>query len=122
VLGSNVLGRFRVTLDYPRSELVLEAQPKAKSPDEGLAAFGLVGPGVVLRAEADGFAVRHVVAESPAARAGVRLGEKVLAVDDRALAGMGIAEAQRLLGGEAGSTVRLKLAGRTLRLTRAALL
>jgi hypothetical protein len=122
VLGANVLRRFRVTLDYPRSELVLEAQPKAGVLDEGLAEFGLVGPGIVLRAEAGGFAVRHVVAESPAARAGIRPGEKVLAIDDRALAGRGIAEAQHLLGGAVGSPVRLKLSGRTLRLTRAALL
>lgn len=125
VLGANVLMRFRVTLDYPRSELVLEpqaAQPGLPAPDDGLAVLGLVGPGIVLRAESRGFKVRHVVAESPAARAGVKPGDRVLAVDDRALDGLGIAEAQQRLSGSTGSVVRLRLPDRTVRLTRAVLL
>ncbi len=125
VLGANVLMRFRVTLDYPRSELVLEPQvpqPGLPAPEDGLAQFGLVGPGIVLRAESRGFGVRHVVAESPAARAGIKPGDKILAVDDQALEGLGIAEAQQRLSGSVGSVVRLRLADRTLRLTRAALL
>jgi predicted aspartyl protease len=123
VLGANVLRRYRVTLDYPRSEFVLEARDRgAPAPDEGLAEFGLVGPGIVLRAAERGFTVRHVVAESPAARAGVKPGEQVLAIDDRALEGLTLPDAQRMFSGPTGSAVRVRLEGRTLRLTRVALL
>jgi membrane-associated protease RseP (regulator of RpoE activity) len=126
VLGANVLRRFRVTLDYPRSELVLEPRERGgdalPADDEGLAEFGLVGPGIVLRAAERGFTVRNVVAESPAARAGVRPGDRVVAIDDRTLSGLALPEAQRLFSGPTGSAVRVQLEGRTVRLTRVALL
>src|SRR6185369_6474155 len=80
VLGANVLRRFRVTLDYPRSELVLDPSERAGTDEEGISQFGLIGPGIVLRATADGVAVRNVVVGSPAARAGIKPGDRILEI------------------------------------------
>jgi predicted aspartyl protease len=122
VLGGNVLRRFRVTLDYPRSELVLEPSAGRGPVEDGLDQFGLVGPGIVLRASADGLTVRHVVDGSPAARAGVRPGERVRAIDGHDVDGDSALAAQQRLSGRAGSRVRVKLETRTLELVRVALI
>jgi C-terminal processing protease CtpA/Prc len=70
--------------------------------------------------------VRSVVVESPAARAGVKTGDRVLEIDDLALAGVGLVAAQHLLSGPAGTAVRVRVGppghGRRLRLARVALL
>jgi len=112
VLGANVLRRFRITLDYPRGELVLDPSPVgAKDAEEGLAMFGLVGPGIVLEAGAKGLVARTVVPESPAERAGVHAGDRVLAVDGRSLEGITAGQAQGLVSGPEGSSVSLKVRG-----------
>ncbi len=128
VLGANVLRRFRVTLDYPRGELVLDPAPAgARGVEEGLVSFGLVGPGIVVAADAKGIVVKSVVPESPAERAGIRVGERLLSVDDRPVDALNPGSAQAMLSGPAGTdvNVRLRTAGgaeRRLRLARAPLL
>lgn len=128
VLGANVLRRFRITLDYPRGELVLDPNPAgAKDAEEGLATFGLVGPGIVLEEGAKGLVARTVVPESPAERSGIRAGDRVLAVDGRALDGITAGQGQELLSGPEGSSVSVKVRGaaggeRTLALQRVKLL
>ncbi|MEP7029144.1 MAG: aspartyl protease family protein [Candidatus Eisenbacteria bacterium] len=128
VLGANVLRRFRVTLDYPRGELVLDPSPAgARGVEEGLVSFGLVGPGIVVRGDAKGIVVRSVVPESPAERAGVRAGDRVLTVEDRPVDVLDPGSTQALLSGPVGTSVRVRLKGaggaeRGLRLERVALL
>jgi predicted aspartyl protease len=128
VLGANVLRRFRITLDYPRGELVLDPNPVgAKDAEEGLATFGLIGPGIVLEQGAKGLVARTVVPESPAERSGIHAGDRVLAVDGRALDGVTAGQGQELLSGPEGTSVSVKVrsaAGgeRTLALQRVKLL
>jgi predicted aspartyl protease len=135
ILGANFLRRFRVTLDYPRSEIVLEpvrarigATPEETAEaEDGQSEFGLVGPGLVLRGESGVARVAAVVEGSSAARAGIGIGERVLAVDGRTMSADDIAQAGALLSGPAGSDVRVRLVSktgreRTVRLTRAPLL
>ena len=118
VLGANVLRRFRVTLDYPRNELVLEPTPQPVGEEDAIAQFGLIGPGIVLRATADGVAVRHVVVGSPAARAGIKPVDKVLAIDGSPVSSGDVFGAQQRLSGAVGSHVSVKLTNRTVDLTR----
>jgi len=122
VLGANVLRRFRITLDYPRNELVLDPVPASAQDEDAIAQFGLVGPGIVLRAAERGMTVRHVVAGSPAAKAGVKPGDRVLAIDGEEVEGEDLLEAQRRLSGTSGTHVRVRLEGRTLDLERIALI
>jgi predicted aspartyl protease len=108
VLGADILRRFRLTVDFPRQELTLEPRIRAaaatRQEDESEAAF--VGPGVVLAAGAPP-RVRLVLAGSPAARAGIRAGDRVTAIGRAPTAGLSIEEMRRRLGGPVGSTVRL---------------
>jgi len=122
VLGSNVLRRFRMTLDYPRSELVLDPAPNAAKLEESSEQFGLIGPGIVLRAAERGMTVRHVVAGSPAARVGIKPGDRVLGIDGLDVEGEDVAEAQRRLSGPEHTSVRVRFEGRTLELERIPLL
>jgi len=122
VLGSNVLRRFRMTLDYPRSELVLDPAPDALKAEESIEQFGLVGPGIVLRAADRGMTVRHVVAGSPAARIGIKPGDRVLGIDGVDVDGEDVLGAQMRLSGALGSSVRVRLEGRTIELERVALI
>jgi hypothetical protein len=80
ILGAEVLRRFRLFLDLGHRRIILE--PNA-SFDE---AFEFDMSGLVLTAEGDdlrSFRVHRVLERSPAAEAGVRAGDGILAVDER---------------------------------------
>lgn len=53
--------------------------------------------------------VTDVPATGPAARAGLRVGDVIVAIDGKPLAGRSSREVQRLLTGEVGSTVELEI-------------
>ncbi|MBU6275601.1 MAG: S41 family peptidase [Planctomycetes bacterium] len=69
-----------------------------------------VGLGVELKSAADGLLVVHVIPGSPAARAGCRRGDHIVAIDGRSLAGMHVDAAAQLLQGPEGSIVTLAVA------------
>lgn len=113
VLGADFLRRFRVTLDYPRSELVLEpagtkgvtrldAEPETE---------GLCGPGLVAGRVSGVLRVQAIVSGSPAERARVRVGDRLVEVDDMAVGELEPAAVQRLLVGPRGSQVRVLVVG-----------
>ena len=108
VLGVDFLGRFRVTIDFPRQEVTLE-RVAGTTLVESETSF--MGPGVVLGAAAagsgDGARVRRVLANSPAAKAGVRVGDRVTTIDGAPTAGLSEETLRRRLTGTAGSTIRL---------------
>jgi clan AA aspartic protease (TIGR02281 family) len=122
VLGSNVLRRFKLTLDYPRGEVVFVPIAGAKE-DDG----GLVGPGVVVDGSRGSYFVRAVVAGSAAAREGVAPGDRILAIDGRLADYLNDPPGGAQLLGVRGSKAELKLRSkdgreRTLRLVREPLL
>jgi clan AA aspartic protease (TIGR02281 family) len=123
ILGANFLTRFRVTLDYPRGELVLEPRRDRAADLEG----DFVGTGIVPGPSGNGFRVSAVVEGSPAARLGVQVGETIVTVDGRAVAGLSATQLLARLGGPTGSSVRVVLerargARRTLTLERSLLI
>jgi predicted aspartyl protease len=129
VLGADILRRFRVTIDFPRQEMTLEPVPSVVSAPEGETSF--IGPGVVLGTAEAGpgtsVRVRRVLAGSPAARAGIKVGDRVTAIDGESTGGLRTEALRRRLSGPAGSRVRLTVrdgAGRerALDLERALLL
>lgn len=67
----------------------------------------LGGTGVILDEVDDRLTVLAVLPRSPAAKAGVSAGDRLLTINDTAAAGLTITEASRKLLGEKGSKVRL---------------
>jgi predicted aspartyl protease len=76
-VGGGVLRRFDVTFDYGRQRLFLVPNESFATPDSYDRA------GLWLNRREDGFAVMDVVAGGPAAAAGLRVGDTVLAIDGR---------------------------------------
>ncbi len=79
----------------------------------------LGGIGVTVREVGSTPVVRSVLAGTPAAAAGLMAGDRILAVDGRALAGLGAREASDLIRGDPGTRVTLTVRRehRTFRVT-----
>jgi hypothetical protein len=91
LIGGEVLSRFTVTLDYRSGLLWLEPNTSFGSP------FEFTGSGLSLAAEGPALEivrVRSVIAESPAAEADIRVGDRIVSVDGREHS---LEEARRLL-------------------------
>lgn len=82
-LGVPVLQRFRTIFDLPNRRLILEPNERLREPFE-FDTTGLQvappGPG------AQHLEVAHVIPGSAAARAGVEVGDRIVAIDDQAVA------------------------------------
>jgi PDZ domain-containing protein/aspartyl protease len=77
-LGSNILRRFKVIVDYPHQRVILEPNSHFHDP------FPADASGLVLSATGSHFAtvvVHGVVTGSPADRSGLRPGDIILAID-----------------------------------------
>jgi hypothetical protein len=92
LVGGEVLQRFTVIFDWPRAELILEPHRYLSG------SLGDVGaPGLSLRQGAAGqVAIEEVIAGSPAARAGLRAGDVIVAVDGTRAQEFGLARMTRL--------------------------
>lgn len=66
-----------------------------------------VGLGVELKADNGALLIVHVIPGSPAQRAGIVDGDRIIAVDDKPTADLSTDDAAALLSGEEGSTVRV---------------
>jgi membrane-associated protease RseP (regulator of RpoE activity) len=106
-VGNGVLSRFAVVLDYANETAWLE--PNAAAPPD---AFDRAGA-FVERAD-KGIVVVDVVAGGPAAKAGLKSGDVIAAVDGTPAARVTLDALRARLRGAPGTKVRLKLAsGRT---------
>lgn len=76
-VGAGVLKRFNVIFDYPRQQLILEPNANYGKPDV------FDRSGMWLNKSGDTFEVMDVVADGPAAAAGLKVGDKIAAVDGR---------------------------------------
>lgn len=100
-VGGGVLKRFTVTFDYSRQRIYFEPNESSRTRDVYDRA------GLWMNREGDGYKVEDVVAGGPAAEAGLRIGDTILAVDGRSAAEMPIAEARQRLKADPGTRVRL---------------
>lgn len=121
VLGYTFLRNYRVTIDYPRRRLLLD-------PSGGIAGrpYEYSQVGLQLERAGDHIEAAGVVPGSPAARAGVRAGDVLTAVDRRPYRPDELLYATRALEGPPGTSVWVELMRaarpRTLRLARRRLL
>lgn len=108
-IGGDVLRRFTVTLDYPHRMLYLEPRA-ADAADTGAADFDRSGLDVAPAADGS-IVVSSVMPDSGAAAAGVRVGERVLAIDGVDVHALTLPALRQRLRGPAGSVVVLSVAG-----------
>lgn len=122
LIGYSFLRRFRTIIDYPRRVLWLERIPVERDARP----FEYSSIGVQLRRDAGRVVVDGVVLESPADRAGVHAGDRLVAIGGRPVGARALSELAAALEGPPGSAVRTtwSRAGRqrSLTLTRAQLL
>jgi hypothetical protein len=103
LIGGDVWRRFKLVLDYAHQCIYLEANAHAAEP------FEYDMSGLFLRAEGaafDQFKVHRVVADSPAAEAGLREGDSIVALDGRPAAGFSLEQVRQLFK-EEGREVHL---------------
>lgn len=101
-IGYGVLRRFTPTYDYGRKVVYLEPAAAMADPDlfERAGLWLERGPG--------GFVVVEIVADGPAAAAGLKAGDVVTAINGKAAGAMSLAAARASLRGEVGTKVRLR--------------
>ncbi|HYC03731.1 MAG TPA: S41 family peptidase [Azospirillaceae bacterium] len=86
----------------------------------------LVGVGIRFNVKPEGAEIAESFTDGPAAQAGLRSGDRILAIDGKPLAGLNADQVRTLIRGEEGSAVTLTLAAgegarRDLRLVRKAI-
>jgi PDZ domain/Aspartyl protease len=87
-LGGEILSRFRVVLDYPHDRMGLTPYPEIINDR-----FTFDGAGMLLTMVPGGesIQIKAVFDDSPAAVAGLRPGDRILAIDDQPVSGIGLA-------------------------------
>jgi hypothetical protein len=102
-VGNGILMRFAVTFDLPNGSLYFERTASTGKPDTWDRA------GLWIERGDKGFEVVHVVAGGPAALAGVKPGDVIVAVDGRPWTGVTLASLRSTLAGTPGRKVRLRV-------------
>jgi hypothetical protein len=106
-VGYGVLSRFAVVLDYANETAWLEANPAAPAD-----AFDRAG--AFVERAANGIAVVDVVADGPAAKAGLKAGDVIVTVDGTPASRVTLDALRARFRGAPGTKIRLKLgSGRT---------
>jgi hypothetical protein len=104
LLGARFLARYRVTFDYARREIIFEPCPAA-APER----FDRSGAFLIADA-ADGarLTIHFIAPGSPAAEAGLAIGDEVETLADRPVGAGGLVEARRRLAGQEGDIVPIR--------------
>ena len=106
-LGSGLLKRFTLTLDYPNQVLYLEPNANFSKPD----VFDRSGLWVMNAADGS-CEVKDVVKGGPGAKAGLQAGDRILAINGAKLSSTRIAELRDKLKQPAGTKVKLQVQGK----------
>lgn len=102
-LGAELWRRFTVTIDYPTKTMYLQANASYSD------AFAGPRSGLTPRIENGLIIVREVVSNSPAAEAGVQVGDAVISVDRQVLTATSLSALSTALRQTASTKVTLRL-------------
>lgn len=105
-VGTEVLAFFRVVFDQSRRRVTF-----ARSSPEPIRFAPVRGQGFGFRIAADAWTVAYVLDGTPAAAAGLREGDRIVAIDGRTVAGMTRADHAEAMASEAATTLRVQRAG-----------
>lgn len=104
LVGAGILKRFNITFDYTRKQLIFEKNGNYQKPDT----YDRAGMWISQSADGKHFEVFDVVAGGPAAQVGLKVGDKILVIDDRPTAQLVLpALRERLKSLAPNQTVRL---------------
>jgi C-terminal processing protease CtpA/Prc len=105
-LGTEVLRRFRVTFDYGRRVMRLQPTASAGQPFLFPTSGMQVEPWI---AEDGSIGIDDVHENSPATRAGLAVGDRIVAVDAQPVAGLGVDAVRARLSQPPGTRVKLQV-------------
>jgi len=79
IIGTEILSRFRVILDYPEQRMILEPNAAFSAPSE----FDMSGLFIIYEGASGSklFKIYHVIEGSPGAQADLRVGDIIEAID-----------------------------------------
>lgn len=86
--------------------------PPAEATADRIRRAGQAGIGVQVARRSGSFAVQDVAADGPAAQAGIRAGDRILAVDGQSTQGADLESVNALLGGPEGTNVQVSVRDR----------
>jgi len=103
-LGLIVLERFNTLIDYPGGRLILEPTKETAKPFSTNTTGVRLAPG---KTGANGLEIADVMADSPAAKIGIRQGDSVTEINGKAVASMKYAEIRDVWRSKPGTELRL---------------
>jgi S1-C subfamily serine protease len=101
IAGMQVLRNFRITFDFGHARVRFE-----RAGDEPIRSESVRSPGFRCMYDGGAWTVAYVLPDSPAARAGVHVGDRVETVDGQAVADIGVARLRTMT--ETGDALRLR--------------
>jgi hypothetical protein len=113
-IGQQVMGRFRIFLDYTRNRIILEPTAALEAP------FDRASSGITFEAVGRDYAtfkITTVLENSPATDAGLAVGDVILAVDGRKAPDLTITVMHELFEQPTPRTVAIRRGDRTLGVT-----
>jgi PDZ domain len=113
-IGYQILRQFKVILDYPHRQLILETPQAAQLPiyDYDLSGLWLEASGPQLNR----YKVGAITKNTPAQRAGVQIGDEIIALNNKAVSKLTLIQVRQTLS-QSGQTVKLRLSRKTKPLT-----
>jgi hypothetical protein len=105
LLGYSFLKHYRIALDFPRGRLWFD--PSRGDVVDRIEEYS--HPGLQLENVRGGVRVFAVAEGSPAARAGIRAGDELMAIDGESVSGLDVVTVARRLEGSPGTALSLKL-------------
>jgi hypothetical protein len=106
-IGGGLLKRFLVTLDYPQGTLYLQPNRHFAEPD----VFDRSGLWVMRASDGSAFEVADVIPDSPASKVGLKVGERILKVDQTDASAFTVATLRERLEKEPGTKIDLDVQG-----------